>query len=42
MAGESRLWDHPLVIDAGLTPEHLLRDYFSKLSLEDLQTMQAI
>ena len=32
----------PLVIDAGLTPEHLLQDYFSKFSLEDLQAMRAI
>ena len=32
----------PLVIDAGVTPEHLLQDYFSKLSLEDLHAMKAI
>ena len=32
----------PLVIDAGLTPEHLLQDYFSKFSLEDLLAMRAI
>jgi hypothetical protein len=31
-----------LVSDAGLTPEELLRDYFKKLSLENLETMQAI
>jgi hypothetical protein len=31
-----------LVIEAGLSPEHLLLDYFSKLSLEDLEAMQAI
>ena len=24
-----------------MTPEHLLQDYFSKLSLEDLRTMKA-
>ncbi len=27
---------------AGVTPEDLLRDFFSKLSLEDLETIQAI
>ena len=32
----------PLVIDAGMTPEHFLQDYFSKLSTEDLQTIRAI
>jgi hypothetical protein len=32
----------PLVIDTGVTPLQLLEDYFSKLSLEDLQTMKAI
>jgi hypothetical protein len=32
----------PLVVSAGVTAEHLLQDYFQKLSLEDLQTMQAI
>ena len=32
----------PLVIEAGVTPEHLLQDYFRKLSLEDLHAMQAI
>ena len=32
----------PLVIDAGVTPEQLLQDYFRKLSLEDLETMSAI
>jgi hypothetical protein len=32
----------PLVIDAGVTPEELLQDFFSKLSLEDLETMKAI
>ena len=32
----------PLVVSAGVTAEHLLQDYFSKLSLEDLQAMQAI
>jgi hypothetical protein len=31
-----------LVIEAGLSPEHLLLDCFSKLSLEDLEAMQAI
>jgi hypothetical protein len=31
-----------LVIDAGPTPEEMLRDYFEKLSFEDLETMQAI
>ena len=32
----------PLVIGTGLSPEQLLADFFSKLSLEDLQTMKAI
>ena len=32
----------PLVIDAGVSPEQLLEEYFSTLSLEDLQTMRAI
>ena len=32
----------PLVIEAGVTAEHLLQDYFSKLSLEDLLAIQAI
>ena len=32
----------PLVVSADVTPEHLLQDYFRKLSLEDLETMQAI
>lgn len=32
----------PLVIDTGVTAEHLLEDYFSKLPLEDLETMRAI
>jgi hypothetical protein len=32
----------PLVIEAGMTAEHLLQDYFSKLSLEDLQAMRAV
>ena len=32
----------PLVIEAGVTPEHLLQDYFSRLSLEDLLKMKAI
>jgi hypothetical protein len=32
----------PLVIDTGVTPLQLLEDYYSKLSLEDLQTMKAI
>jgi hypothetical protein len=32
----------PLVISAGVTAEQLLQDYFRKLSLEDLQAMQAI
>ena len=27
---------------AGVTAEHLLQDYFKKLSLEDLEAMQAI
>lgn len=31
-----------LVVTAGVTPEEFLRDYFSKLSLDDLNTMQAI
>jgi hypothetical protein len=31
-----------LVVSAGVTAEHLLQDYFQKLSLEDLKTMQAI
>ena len=30
------------MIDAGVTPEELLGAYFMKLSLEDLETMQAI
>ena len=30
------------VVDAGLTPEPLLQDYFRKLSLEDLEAMTAI
>ena len=30
------------VIDAGVSAELLLQDYFSKLSLDDLNTMQAI
>jgi hypothetical protein len=32
----------PLVIEAGVNPERLLEEYFSKLSLEDLLTMKAI
>ena len=32
----------PLVVTAGVTAEHLLQDYFRKLSLEDLEAMQAI
>ena len=32
----------PLVVSAGVTAEHLLQDYFRKLSLEDLETMKAI
>ena len=31
-----------LVIDAGVSPEDLLHDVLSKLSIEDLQTMRAI
>ena len=31
-----------LVVSAGVTAEHLLQDYFSKLSLEDLEAMKAI
>jgi hypothetical protein len=30
------------LIDAGVSPEQLLQEFFSKLSLEDLQTMRAI
>ena len=32
----------PLVFDAGVSPEHLLHDFLSKLSIEDLETMRAI
>ena len=32
----------PLVFDAGVSPEHLLHDFLSKLSIEDLETMGAI
>ena len=32
----------PLVVTAGVTAEHLLQDYFRKLSLEDLEAMEAI
>ena len=32
----------PLVIEAGVTAEHLLQDHFRKLSLEDMLAMQAI
>ena len=32
----------PLVIDAGMSPEHVLQDFLGRLSLEDLQTMRAI
>ena len=32
----------PLVIETGVTPEHFLQDYFSKFSIEDLETMRAI
>jgi hypothetical protein len=32
----------PLVVSAGVTAEELLQDFFMKLSLEDLETMQAI
>lgn len=32
----------PLVIETGVSAEQLLQDYFKKLSLEDLHTMQAI
>ena len=32
----------PLVIDAGMSPEHVLQDFLSKLSFEDLRTMRAI
>jgi hypothetical protein len=31
-----------IIVDAGVTPEDLLREYFKKLSLEDLQTIQMI
>ena len=31
-----------IIVDAGVTPEQLLGDYFKKLSLEDLQKMKAI
>jgi hypothetical protein len=31
-----------LVIDVGVTAEELLQDYFGKLSLEDLETIEAI
>ena len=30
------------MIDAGVSPERLLGEYFRKLSLEDMQTMKAI
>jgi hypothetical protein len=30
------------VINAGVTPEHLLQDFLSKLSIEDQETMRAI
>ena len=29
----------PLVVSAGVTPEHLLHDYFMKFSREDLEAM---
>ena len=32
----------PFVIDAGVSAERLLEEYFSKVSLEDLLTMKAI
>jgi hypothetical protein len=32
----------PLIVSAGVTAEQLLQEYLSKLSLEDLETMQAI
>jgi len=32
----------PLVVSAGVTTAHLLQDYFSRFSLEDLEAMQAI
>jgi len=31
-----------IIVDAGVTPEQLLGDYFKKLSLEDLETMLVI
>jgi len=31
-----------IIVDAGVTPEDLLREYFKKLSLEDLETIQMI
>ena len=31
-----------IVVDAGVTPEQSLSDYFGKLSLDDLDTMEAI
>ncbi|MET0937804.1 MAG: DUF5681 domain-containing protein [Gaiellaceae bacterium] len=31
-----------IIVDAGVTPEELLQDFFRKLSLEDLETMKAI
>ena len=32
----------PLVIDAGVSPEQLLEEFLSKLSIDDLETMRAI
>lgn len=32
----------PFVIDASMSPQELLQDFFSKLLLEDLETMRAI
>ena len=31
-----------IIVDAGVTPEDLLREHFKKLSLEDLETIQMI
>jgi hypothetical protein len=42
VARGSRLREAPLVLDAGVSPERLLEEYFSKLSFEDLLTMKAI
>jgi hypothetical protein len=42
VASRSRLRKGHHLVDAGVTPEQLLQDYFSKLSLEDLKTIEAI